>query len=80
MVNPAMKTTGDLSMPDKARIINHIQDINQTARAEWLDAFEPAALVQYLERLECTREPRGSQSFWVRCAGESPAVTRTPLN
>ena len=60
------------------QIINAIQELNRSARRDWLDAFAIPALRRYLDHLEVTLEPRGRGSVWVR-SGETPAiVTRTP--
>ncbi len=65
-------------MISKAQIISAIQQINGSARKEWLDFFTSHTLLRYLDRLELTLEPRGRRSGWVR-RGETPAiVTRTP--
>jgi hypothetical protein len=62
----------------KGQIIEGIQLINRSARRDWLSAFDRGTLLQYLEHLQRTLEPRGAHSAWVRC-GETPAVvTRRP--
>ncbi len=60
-------------MINKARIIQAIQHLNQSARRDWLEAFTTTALQRYLDHLELTLEPRGRDSIWVR-AGETPAI------
>ena len=63
-------------MISKAQIIDAIQQLNRSARRDWLDMFARPALRRYLDHLELTLEPRGS--VWVR-PGETPAVvTRNP--
>jgi hypothetical protein len=65
-------------MISKTQIIDAIQQINQSARRDWLDMFASSALRRYLDRLELTLEPRGRDSFWTR-QNETPAVvTRSP--
>jgi hypothetical protein len=65
-------------MIKKPKIIDEIQQINQSARRDWLDTFATSALCRYLDRLELTLGPRGRQSIWVR-HDEGPAVvTRAP--
>ncbi|MCH8824271.1 MAG: hypothetical protein IH984_12300 [Planctomycetes bacterium] len=66
-------------MMSKTQLINSIQQINQSARAEWLAAFEPKALQGYLDHLQITLEPRGRNSSWIRPAGTPVIVTRNPL-
>ena len=62
----------------KTRIISAIQQLNRSARREWLDAFAAPALRLYLDHLEITLEPRNRESTWIR-TGETPAVvTRHP--
>ena len=60
-------------MLTKARIIDAIQQLNRSARREWLDMFATTALCRYLDHLEITLEPRGRDSTWIRPA-ETPAV------
>ncbi len=63
-------------MISKAQIIDAIQQLNRSARRDWLDMFALPALRRYLDHLEVTLEPRGS--VWVR-PDETPAViTRNP--
>lgn len=63
-------------MLDKTRLIEAIQQLNRSARREWLDSFAKPALRQYLEHLETVLEPRGSR--WTREDGRPAIVTRTP--
>ena len=58
---------------NKSQVIAAIQQINPTAKANWLDHFETTALRRYLDHLQLTLEPRGVQSAWIR-PGETPAV------
>jgi len=65
-------------MLTKGQIIEMIQQFNQSARREWLDLFDAAALRRYLEHLQWSLQPRGRESVWIR-EGETPAVlTRQP--
>ena len=60
-------------MVNKLTLIDHIQQINHTATADWLSLFDISALKRYLEHLQHTLEPRGGKSVWVRQA-ETPAI------
>jgi len=65
-------------MISKDQIIEHIQQINQSARREWLSLFDTAALQRYLDHLMVTLEPRGRGSSWIRPGETSAAITRRP--
>jgi hypothetical protein len=65
-------------MLSKEQIITAIQQINQTARTEWLGRFPAQALQRYLDHLEQTQEPRGGHSIWVRPSENRAFVTREP--
>ena len=60
-------------MLSKATIIEHIQQINRSARYEWLEMFDISALRRYLDHLQHALEPRGGGSVWIR-TGETPAI------
>lgn len=65
-------------MLSKEQIIAAIQQINRSARTDWLSRFDAQALQRYLDHLEQTLEPRGAHSFWIR-GDETPAIiTREP--
>ncbi len=65
-------------MIKKHQIIDAIQQVNRSARHDFLQMFGTSALRRYLDRLDLTLEPRGRGSFWIR-QGETPAiVTRQP--
>lgn len=65
-------------MLSKSQLIDGIQQINQSARQDWLRLFDTSALERYLEHLHWQLEPRGRQSAWVR-DGDTPAIlTRQP--
>lgn len=67
-------------MLSKTQIIEGIQQINQSARQEWLDLFDLSALKRYLDHLTFGLEPRGRTSCWVR-DGDTPAIlTRQPTD
>ena len=63
-------------MQTKATLIDGILHLNPTARAEWLDHFDPPALERYLDHLQHAIEPRGRTSFWIRDAESTAVVTR----
>ncbi|MCZ6445098.1 MAG: hypothetical protein ACE10B_09810 [Phycisphaerales bacterium] len=66
-------------MISKSQIIDAIQQVNQSARSDWLDIFDISALRRYLDHLQLTLEPRGRGSIWIR-QGDTPAVvTREPI-
>lgn len=66
-------------MMSKTQLINSIQQINRSARADWLSAFESKALQGYLDHLQITLEPRGRNSSWIRRAETPVIVTRNPM-
>ena len=57
----------------KPQLIGAIQQINPSARADFLGVFERPALIAYLDHLQITLEPRGPASAWVR-QGDTRAV------
>ncbi len=63
-------------MISKSQIIDAIQQLNRSARRDWLDTFALPALRRYLDHLEVTLEPRGS--VWVRPGETRAVITRTP--
>ncbi|MEE2681346.1 MAG: hypothetical protein VX641_03135 [Planctomycetota bacterium] len=60
-------------MIEKNRLIELIQETNQSSTREWLEQFDQADLRLYLDHLDITREPRGGSSSWTR-RGDTPAV------
>ena len=60
-------------MMTKSQLINAIQQINPSARADFLRVFEQPALIAYLDHLQLTLEPRGRSSSWIR-RGDTRAV------
>ena len=66
-------------MLNKEQIIQAIQQINRSARKEWLSLFDASALQRYLDHLEQTLEPRGGHSIWVRPSENRAVVTRQPV-
>lgn len=67
-------------MISKDQIIEHIQQINRSARRDWLNLFDVSALQKYLDHLMVTLEPRGRSSVWVRGTTSPAAMTRRPRN
>ena len=65
-------------MLSKEHIIQAIQQINRSARQEWLALFDVSALRRYLDHLQRTLEPRGGHSIWIRPNETSAVVTREP--
>jgi len=65
-------------MLSKPQIISSIQQINQSARHDWLDRFDAMALRRYLDHLQHALEPRGGESFWIRDGETHAVVTRAP--
>ena len=65
-------------MLNKNQIIEGIQQINRSARQEWLSLFDASALHRYLDHLQRTLEPRGGHSVWVRPNETTAVVTREP--
>jgi hypothetical protein len=66
-------------MLTKEHLIKAIQQINRSARAEWLALFDTSALQRYLDHLEQALEPRGGHSIWVRPRETPAVVTREPV-
>lgn len=66
-------------MLSKEQIIQGIQQINHSARTEWLSLFDASALQRYLDHLQQTLEPRGGHSIWVRSNETTAVVTRVPI-
>jgi hypothetical protein len=66
-------------MLSKAQIIAAIQQINRSAREEWLALFDATALHRYLDHLQRTLEPRGGHSVWIRPNETTAIVTREPV-
>jgi hypothetical protein len=61
------------SMLNKNQLIESIRQINRTAKAEWLSMFDISSLRHYLDNLQRTIEPRGTDSRWIRL-GETPPI------
>ena len=49
-------------MIEKNRLIELIQETNQSSTREWLEQFNQEDLRLYLDHLDITREPRGGGS------------------
>ena len=60
-------------MIEKNRLIELIQETNQSSTREWLEQFNQEDLRLYLDHLDITRKPRGGGSSWTR-RGDTPAV------
>jgi hypothetical protein len=65
-------------MLSKDQIINGIQQINRSARRDWLIEFDADALRKYLDHLHQALEPRGGHSIWVRPNETSAIISREP--
>ena len=63
-------------MLTKNQLIDSIQQINCSARADWLGTSDISALHMYLNNLQRTLEPRGADSRWMRIQGTSPFIMR----
>lgn len=61
-------------MLNKSQLIDSIQQINRSAKADWLDMFDISALRNYLNNLQRTLEPRGVDSSWTRLGDTPPIV------
>jgi hypothetical protein len=66
-------------MLNKDQIIDGIQQINRSARRDWLIEFDQGALRQYLDHLQHTLEPRGGHSIWVRRPDTPAIISREPI-
>ena len=67
-------------MLDKTRVIEHIRDLNRTARREWLETFDLAALRHYLDHLKQSLGPRTARAAWTRRGDTAAALTRRPVS
>ncbi|MHC4219108.1 MAG: hypothetical protein ACYSU7_11705 [Planctomycetota bacterium] len=65
-------------MISKPKTIEAIQQLNRSAKRDWLDTFATCSLRRYLNRLELTLGPRGRQSTWIRHDATPAVVTRAP--
>ncbi|MHC4946645.1 MAG: hypothetical protein ACYTG1_00065 [Planctomycetota bacterium] len=59
----------------KSKLIQHIRQMNPTARRDWLDRFDEQSLRRYLDHLQKTVEPRGGGSVWRRPRHAAAAAT-----
>lgn len=55
----------------RRRSMADIMALNASATTDFLDQFDDAALVEYLNHLSLTNQPRGTESRWVRPHGKS---------
>lgn len=60
--------------PERRGRIDQIIQINKTAAAEFLEAFDDAQLDEYARRLNASTLPRGRGASWVR-SDSCPAFT-----
>lgn len=69
-------TTADVPsrMPDQARLMNQILELNPSASMDFLAQFSPSALSDYLEHLASAALPRGRSARRAR-PENTPAVT-----
>ena len=65
-------------MLSKKQLIDGIQQINRSARRDWLEVFDIYALRRYLDHLQRTLEPRGGHSIWIRPGDTRAVVTKHP--
>lgn len=65
-------------MLNKDQVITAIQQINRSARQEFLMVFDTSALQRYLDHLQQSQEPRGGHSIWVRSGDTRAIVSRQP--
>ena len=65
-------------MLSKSQIITNIQQLNRSAKHDWLDRFDAMALRRYLDHLQHAQEPRGGDSIWIRDGETHAVVTRAP--
>ncbi len=66
-------------MLSKVQLIEGIQQVNHSARPDWLELFDVTALKRYLDHLNWMLGPRG-EGAWER-PNETPAIlTRSPLD
>ncbi len=59
-------------------LIDEIRSINRAASCDYLRAFSYEALVEYLQHLRLTLEPRLRSPGWVRRASGPAICTRVP--
>jgi hypothetical protein len=59
-------------------LINEIRSINRAASCDFLRAFNYEALVEYLQHLRLTQEPRLRSPGWVRKFNQPAVSTRVP--
>ena len=67
-------------MPSKFKLIELIQQINRSARAEWLSRFDESALVLYLDNLQraqaaATEHQRQVDGMNAELAGQAKLVS-----
>jgi hypothetical protein len=67
-------------MLSKVQLIEGIQEVNQSARRDWLDLFDVTALKRYLDHLNWMLGPRGGHSPWERPNETRAMLTRQPVD
>lgn len=64
---------GDDSRLSHPQILERILAINPAANMRYLSTFRPDMLVDYLDHLIATSQPRGREARWQR-RGDTPAI------
>lgn len=64
---------GDGTRLSHPQILERILAINPAANVRYLSAFRPDMLVDYLDHLIATSQPRGREARWQR-RGDTPAI------
>lgn len=72
---PRVRAAAEPSAVDglRTRLVSEIMELNRSAKADFLAAFDETRLATYLEHLLLTQEPRGRGSVWAR-PDETPAI------
>ncbi len=68
-----LKTTSRLT---REQVVDRITSLNPTATREFLDGFERAQLVHYMDHLTEAAKPRGREAKWRRPGDAPPMVWR----
>lgn len=64
---------GDAERLTQPQILERILAINPSANLRYLSRFRADRLVDYLDHLICSRQPRGREARWLR-RGDTPAI------
>ncbi|MCK4873947.1 MAG: hypothetical protein KAS72_14595 [Phycisphaerales bacterium] len=62
----------------RVNLIEEIRLFNRAATDSFLRSFSYEALVEYLDHLRLTTEPRNARSRWVRRGHRAAIMTRDP--